>query len=546
MIINLTVENFVIIENVSLDFHEGFSAFTGETGAGKSLIIDALGILLGNRFSIDYLKKDRDKCRIEIAVELTNNQIDILNNNGIVCDEVNVFTKELDKSNKSISRINGRVVTATLMKEVLSQTIDIHSQYDNQYLLSKKYHLGLLDRYLNSSILLDLSKSYKLYKELLDKYEELKNKKYHPSELEFLEYQLAELNELDLKENEISNLENRFKLLSSLEKSTTKLNDSINLMDNNNVIGVLWQAIKDLESTGIEDLNEIISSLKDGYYNIEDNFVSLKSFIENVDFSENEINSIQSRLFDIKKIQKKFGFSYSQIMESKENIQANIEEIHNSDIILQKLEKELIIAKNEYIEIAKKYSKQRKDAALKLEKEIIQHLLDLDLPHSKFKVFFKEKNMSIDGIDDIEFLLSTNLNMVLRPLNKVASGGELSRIMLGLKIIFSNLQGTKTIIFDEIDTGVSGPTAFSIGQKMKELSKVIQVFTITHLAQVAANSEYHYYVEKEIVDQQTVTQVKLLDEDERINQLAILGFGSVDENSYLAAKDLLNKGLSND
>ncbi|MFV0255785.1 MAG: DNA repair protein RecN [Erysipelotrichaceae bacterium] len=542
MIINLTVENFVIIEKISLNFNEGFSAFTGETGAGKSLIIDAISIILGNRFSLDYLRKGSDKARIEIAIILPQYLIEQLNDLGFDSEDIYIFTKELDHSGKSISRINGRVTTATIIKNILSQIIDIHSQYDNQYLLSKKYHLNLLDNYLNSNNLIKLQNSYYKYKNLFDHYQELKEKKYNPTELDFLKFQLNEIDEIKLKENEIEDLEKRFKLLSALEKSTNTINDSIHSIDNSNTIGILWQCLKNLESLKISELEPITNSLKEGYFNIEDAHNNLKAFIRTADYSEREINAIQERLFEIKKIQKKYGYTYQSIMDAKDKMLLDIEEISNSEKVLEKLSEEIAIAKEDYLLIANTYSQERKSAAILLEKDILKHLRDLELPHSQFKISFSEKDISNNGIDEVEFLLATNLNQELRSLNKVASGGELSRIMLGLKTIFSHLQGIKTIIFDEIDTGVSGPTAFTIGEKMKELAASIQVFTITHLAQVAANSEYHYFVEKTISNNETITSVNLLDDDNRIKQLAILAFGSVDDHSYLAARDLLSKG----
>ncbi len=546
MILSIYVENYIIIEKVTLDFNSGFSCFTGETGAGKSLIIDALDILLGNRFSSDLIRKGKDFSRIEATIEINSEEIkDKLLDSGFTKEDVYVFSREVNKDNKGINRINGRSCTMTFMKEILNPIIDIHSQHDNQYLLSKKYHLNLLDRYIDSPLLEEVNNRYKEYNNLKIYLNELKEQKYSKSELDFLKFQVNEIEELNLHEEEINELESRFKLISAFEKSASKIDNAINIYENNNLKEQLWQIVREIESFTDEEMISIVSVFKDGYFAIDDSFANLKKFRKSIDFSDLEVNQIQSRLYEIKKVQRKFGDTYPEIIEKKNMMLQSIHEIENSQELLEKLENDLLNAERAFLDIASEYSELRKTKSLDLENDVLKHLKDLDLPNSTFKVSFNLKEGKVDGIDDIEFLLSTNVNIDPRPMIKVASGGELSRIMLGLKIIFSKLQGIETIVFDEIDTGVSGTTAFSIGKKMQELGSDIQVISITHLAQVVGCSDYHYYVNKLIDNGETITTVKQLSYEETIQQLAVLGVGMINENSVNAATLLYQQGRRN-
>ena len=537
------VENYVIIEKVSLDFKQGFSCFTGETGAGKSLVIDAIGILLGNRYTTDYIRKNCDFSRIEATVEINDPEIrSELCENGFEDESIYVFSRELSLDNKTMNRINGRSCTVTLMKSVLSRIIDIHSQHDNQYLLNKKYHLELLDKYANDPLLSEVKKQYLQYTRLHDHLKELKEKKYSPTEREFLEYQINEIDELGLKVGEIEELEARFKQIANFEKSATKLESAINNLKNNNIKENIWQIIKDMETFDEEEPVNITNKLKESFFSLEEASTLLHDYRNKIDFSEAEINQIQNRLYAIKQIQRKFGNTYEEITAQRQKMQETIKEIDNSEELLNKLENETAEALALYKETADKYHLIRKSASERLIMAIQANLQDLDLPNSRFEVVFNEKEPSADGIDDIEFLMSTNKNVDLRPLAKVASGGELSRIMLGLKIIFTALQGISVVIFDEIDSGVSGTTAFSIGQKMQELAASIQVLSVTHLAQVAACCDLHYYVNKVLINDITTTIVDLLSEKEQIQQLAVLGFGMVNDDSLNAATLLLKEG----
>lgn len=543
MIQSIYVENYIIIEKVNLDLQNGFSCFSGETGAGKSLVIDALSILLGDKLTVDSIRKGQKSCLIGVTVDIVSPEaLKLLSEGGFEQEEVFIFCREINLDNRSYARINGKPCTIGFMKEVLSLIIDIHSQHDNQYLLNKKFHLRLLDSYINSSSLAKVKSSFLFYKGLLNKYNDLKDRVYSQEERDFLLFQVQEIDQLALYEGEIEELEKRFKLLSSVEKITGRLESSLTILKNNHTKEYIWQCIKELEVSNDEAVVSITKKFKESYFLLEEGCNDLLSLQNSFEFSESEINEIQNRLFLIKKIQRKFGNSFQEISLKRDQMLATIAEIDNSTDVLTKLQNEFNEAHQFYANLAQEYSLVRKEAAKNLESDISIHLKDLSLQNSTFIVDFKTKEIASDGIDEIEFLMSTNLNVDPKPLVKVASGGELSRIMLGLKIIFSALQGVSTIIFDEIETGVSGTTAFAIGCKMKQLSRNLQVLAITHLAQVVACSNYHYYVNKLIKNNETITTVTNLSEPETIQQLAVLGFGMINEDSLNAAKLLLQQG----
>jgi DNA repair protein RecN (Recombination protein N) len=545
MILNLSVENYIIINKVNLDFSQGFSCFTGETGAGKSLVIDAIGILLGDKLSVDMIRKGSSKLRIEATIDISNNDkikqqlIDYGFDN-----ETLIISREVSSDNRSIARINGRSATVTMLKEIAAPLIDIHSQHDNQYLLNKKNHLELLDRYINSSLLVKVNDSFKVYKQLSDELNDLRLRKYSQSELEYLLFQVNEIEDLKLEVGEIESLELRLAQISNFEKTATRLNNAIELLEGHSFKDSLWQATKELDMLADAEITKINEMFKNSFYDLEDAYHQLKSYRDALDYSDDELNQIQSRLFEIKKIQRKFGSTYEAINDELNRMKKLIDEINNSAEQIELLSSLSNQAYEQYLVVANEYSVLRKEGAKALESAIERHLNDLDLPHAKLICQFEQKNSSADGIDQVEFLISMNKNVDPKPLSKAASGGELSRIMLGMKIIFSNLYGNQCVIFDEIDTGVSGTTAFSIGKKMLMMANNLQVISITHLAQVAACARDHFFVSKTIIEEQTSTSVTILSKEQRIQQLALLGFGMVNSDSLNAAQLLLDQGQS--
>lgn len=543
MIKSIYVKNFVLIDELSLDLNEHFSCFTGETGAGKSLLIDAISLLCGERISTQYIKANKEKVFIEALVEISSlnhpSKI-LLEENGFALDE-NCFTisRECTIEGKSNAKINGRNATLSFVKEVMSKLVDIHSQHDNQYLLNNKYHLKLLDDYIGNDILLkEVKDLYKKYDAKRKEIELFESTKANVEDLEFLQFQLHEINALALEKNEIEDLENRQKELASFEKISSSLANAISTIENSKYDS-LYQIKRMLDSFD----NEIITTAKEeivnAYFTIDEQLSNIKDYVSNLSFDEKEYDFIQSRLYEIHKVLRKYGNTYDSMQEKKQEIESRILAIENRQEYLDTQYKELETLKSIYYEKAKQLSDLRKNKALELEKDIICELNDLHLNKARFKIDFNEM-FNANGIDNVEFMVSMNPGGTLNPLIKVASGGELSRLMLGLKIIFNKLQKIETVIFDEIDNGVSGTVAYAIGKKMYTLATNAQVFSVTHLANVAVWANYHYLVEKLQSNDTTTSKIQLLDEENTIKQLTSISYGIISNNTLSASKEMYN------
>lgn len=543
MIKSIYVKNFVLIDELSLDLNEHFSCFTGETGAGKSLLIDAISLLCGERISTQYIKANKEKVFIEALVEISSlnhpSKI-LLEENGFALDE-NCFTisRECTIEGKSNAKINGRNATLSFVKEVMSKLVDIHSQHDNQYLLNNKYHLKLLDDYIGNDILLkEVKDLYKKYDAKRKEIELFESTKANVEDLEFLQFQLHEINALALEKNEIEDLENRQKELASFEKISSSLANAISTIENSKYDS-LYQIKRMLDSFD----NEIITTAKEeivnAYFTIDEQLSNIKDYVSNLSFDEKEYDFIQSRLYEIHKVLRKYGNTYDSMQEKKQEIESRILAIENRQEYLDTQYKELESLKSIYYEKAKQLSDLRKNKALELEKDIICELNDLHLNKARFKIDFNE-TFNANGIDNVEFMVSMNPGGTLNPLIKVASGGELSRLMLGLKIIFNKLQKIETVIFDEIDNGVSGTVAYAIGKKMYALATNAQVFSVTHLANVAVWANYHYLVEKLQSNNTTTSKIQLLDEENTIKQLTSISYGIISDNTLSASKEMYN------
>ncbi len=543
MIKHLYIENFILIDKLSLDFEKGFSAFIGETGAGKSILIDAISLLCADRGSASFISKGKDKAIIEGTFDLScdKHALKVLTEAGFSTDDDVTFTRELSLNSKSVARIDHRIVSLSLLKDVLRDEIDIHGQRDNAYLLNVNEHIHLLDEYLNINELKStVSNLYRVYKSYCDEKEKALQETYNENDLEYFEYQLKEITDANLKIGEDEELEQKEKLFHTLKNSYSKYNEIISLYDS--IDGEFYELNKKIQS--IDDHTEldlIKEHINDSYYGLNDSISELKSFYSNIDISEEEINEVEERLFVIQKLKHKYGHSIQDILNKKEELEKQISMYANRTEFLKDLDRKINDSYNAFLVEAKKLSDTRKKGKEKLDKEIISHLKDLSLPNAKFFTEIKETKASTNGIDQVEFLISMNKGEDLKPLSKTASGGELSRLMLGLKVIFTKLQGIQTIIFDEIDTGVSGAVASSIGKKMAVLSNDCQVFTVTHLAPVAAYANNHYLVKKKTLDDSTITSVIKLDRKETIEQLALISSGTISDLSVHAAEELLDR-----
>ncbi|MBR2746220.1 MAG: DNA repair protein RecN [Erysipelotrichaceae bacterium] len=542
MLRNLYIKNFVLISELNLEFDNNFNVFTGETGAGKSIFIDALGILVGGRFSSGMIRKDAEKTIIEGFFDTDERIRRSLRDNGFDDDEL-VITREFFRDGRSISRVNHRTVTASFIKELLSDKIDIHCQRDNQYLLNNRYHLQLLDNYCqNDALEKEVSDKYHVYTDRFKEYEDLKNNDFSDAQIEMISYQLNEITKMKLKVGEDDEIERQLKTIARKEKIT-------NLVDNTREMftaddGILTRLYEfSRQQSKFEDFGEIknnVDSIVNAYYRISDDYDSIISYFDNDDISVEDIDALNSRLYDLQRIKRKYNLDIPGLLELKKNLEEQLDKVANREAVLGKLQAEYEKKLSDYLLSAKNLSIVRKDKATALEKAVVEQLKDLNLENARFKVSFREKAPSANGIDNVEFMISMNKGQDLRPLVNVASGGEMSRLMLGLKTVFSELQGTRLIIFDEIDTGVSGYVAFNMGVKMKEISKRCQVFTVTHLASVASLADNHYHIEKTQSDT-TTTDVVRLDREKRIRELAVLSSSAVTETSLAAAEELYEK-----
>jgi DNA repair protein RecN (Recombination protein N) len=549
LIRQITVKNFVLIDEVSLDLSLGMSAFTGETGAGKSLLIDAIGLLCGDRASNQFIRKNANSAFIEGVFE-----IDPLSKAGRLCNEYDIdasdliiISREIFADGKSTSKINHRLTPLSVVKELTGRIIDIHSQHDSQYLLNDKYHLSLLDEFCGENKLnITVKDLYKQWNALVLEVNEKSSNEYNVDDLDFLNFQIQEIESFNPSQEDFDALEQKQRQLMAFEKISKLANTSMNLLDESDgVKEKLFESFKSLSGCHEDGtLIDLSSQLESLYYQIEDITEGLNHHLSTLEFSEDDLNIIQQRLFDYGKLKRKYGNAIDLIMKKKDEFKNRVYTIEHRQDVLEELIKKRDNAYVEYQKAARSLSIFRKEQAIRLQNEILSHLKDLQLENTRFVIEVSESKPSVLGSDKVVFVISTNPGEPLRPLSKVASGGELSRIMLGLKAIFTKLQGISTIIFDEIDTGVSGMIATKIGQKMHSLSKDAQILTVTHLAQVAACGDEHYLVSKVAKEETTHTFIENLNEQSRIEQLAMISSGTTSEKALTAARELYLRNKS--
>ena len=545
MIKNIFIKNFILIEQLTLDFQDGFSAFTGETGAGKSILIDAISLLKADRASASYVMKGKDKAIIEGTFDLSNDThaLQILKENGFEDDEeYYTFSREISASGKSVARLNRRIIPLSLMREIVNTQLDIHGQRDNAYLLQSSNHLLLLDRYLHLEDAVQLVKEkYKVYTDLVKEQQEAMEDSYNENDLEYFKYQIQEIENAHLKPEEEEELEEKEKNYLSLKNSMDKF-QAIEDIYSSSIESDIYSLLKLVESLkDVDGIDSLQSQYTDAYYSMVDAVSSLIQMKDNFSFSEEEINEMEERLYTIQKLKRKYNTDIQGILEYKNELELKVQRFDHRQEYLQQMDDRIKKAENAYLKTAQSISDKRKAGAPALDKAIAEQLSELHLNNAKFLTCIEKGEYTSSGIDKVEFKVAMNKGQEYSPLAFSASGGELSRLMLGLKVIFTHLQKIETIIFDEIDTGVSGKVAFSIGKKMKELSEECQVFAVTHLAPVASWADHQYLVSKESDESSTHTTIHELDEHQRIEQLAFISSGEITEASTSAAKELLSR-----
>lgn len=524
MIESLYIENFAIIDQVQIDFQSGMTVLTGETGAGKSIIIDAIGQLIGQRSQPSFVKNGADYAFIE-GVFSSNKEIDkILLDNNFPIDEHLVISKKINHDGKSAIKINYRNSSQLLLKKIMSQIVDIHSQFETHQLFNESYHLKLLDNFIGNE-LIDLKKEYltlyQTYKNLNQKYLSLTKEELTDEQLDFYLAQLKEIEELDLENfDEEEFLKERNNLL-NYEKNSQHIKNYKALMDSSKgIMDLFKQSLSELSYLEIDDIKHNYDQLYDLYYTVDGINQDIYDQFSQSYFSEERYNEVQDTFFKLNKLKRKYGQTIDAIIDFKNSLIEKIKLFKNRDQMIENINLKLKETENQLIYYAKKISILRKNKALELEKEVKYILNQMYLQQVQFKFDFQINDFNDNGIDNVKIVVSTNSGQPLQPLQKIASGGELSRIILAIKAVSQNSKDGGTIIFDEADTGVSGKVAESIGHVMKKISKKQQVICITHLAQVACFANNHLFIEKEQMDNTSKVHVRLLNEKESVYELA--------------------------
>lgn len=556
MLLSLNINNYAIIDNLSIEFDEGLNIITGETGAGKSIIIGALSLVLGEHAKTENIRTGKDKAVIQalFTVEENNHELkEVLDDLSIdYSDQTLILTREISLKGRNICKINSTLVNVSTLKEVGTHLIDIHGQHEHQKLLNQNTHLSFLDSYGQNKIKEDLNKvslSYDEYKKALKELTELEKKsKENSDNLDNFKRQFEEINEVDLEIGEDEELEKREKILLNSQNIYSDIDSAYSLLykSDSNVLSNLTLA-NDSFSKVLdydESVKENVEMLNEANTLIEEVVFFLRDYRDNISFNPEELNDIESKLNKINYLKKKYGVTIEEILEYKKELQNNIELIDNYEDTLNSLKKDVDKKKKEYLKHAKTLRDKRKKIADEFCKKITENLQLLSMKGTVFACEFKDleknENYTKKGIDDIAFMISTNKGESLKPLNKIASGGEISRVMLSFKRILSENDNIDCLIFDEIDTGISGQTALIVGKQMWELSKNHQILAITHLPQIASMADTNYFIKKEVKDDKTFTSFTKLNEEEKVEELVrIISGENTSENAIMYAKDMI-------
>lgn len=538
MIEQLSVKDYVLFKSCIIDFTDGMSVITGETGAGKSLLIDAIGYLSGNRIKSNVIRNGKDKAILSMVLTSNDRVNAILEENGFEVDDQVIISRTILNNNKSTVRINQQITTLSFVRKIVNLLVDIHSQMDTYRLMDTSVQMELLDSYAKTMDLkASVKEAYVKYSNVLHELETLKNEEFSDAELEFLTEQLDEIENANIQEDELDALNDQIHEATSWYKNSEDISSCLYEIDKENgALDSLYTLYKQASKSPI--LNDYEESFKNLYYSLQSVDEELKHMRDTHSNDSLDLDSLQSRQYLIKKLYRKYGGSYTSLMESKKSITDKIDRIIHRQDVFDKLEKEKEESFTVYMKLANALSLKRKEVFSQLESKVMEHCKDLMLENARFMISCMEKKPSSNGIDDIEFLVSMNPGQDFSSLSTSASGGELSRLMLALKVVFQATNGIETIIFDEIDTGVSGKVALAMGAKMKALSKNYQVLCITHLASVAVYANTHYLVNKKASASETITSVQELDQDKTIQELAVMTSGEASQKAKESMQDL--------
>lgn len=550
MLLEISIKNFAIIEAISLNFEKGMTVLTGETGAGKSIIIDAMNMMLGARATTDVIRHGAPKAEIEglFSVENSHALQMIFDEQGIELGDEIIIRREILQNGRSVSRVNGQMVNLSVLRSIGQYLVDIHGQHDQEELMRPQLHIQMLDGFGDADFL-ELKQAYqtnfdayrKMRKQLL---EIKKNQEEHRARIEMLEFQMAEIESASLQPGEDLKLnQERDKLLNHKHIADT-LTNAYTMLDNEEFSSLanVRSAMNDMES--LEDYDaeyrEISSSLSESYYVLEDVTKRLEDIIEDLDFDGNRLMQIESRLDLIHSITRKYGGNVDDVLMYFAKITEEYNLLTGNNLSSDDMEAELKKLEVSLVDLASKLASARHNLAQQLEIEIQQELKDLYMDKARFQVQFTKGKFTREGNESVEFYISTNPGEDFKPLVKVASGGELSRLMLAIKSAFSRKEGKTSIVFDEVDTGVSGRVAQAIAQKIHKIGQHGQVLAISHLPQVIAIADYQFFIEKISNDYSTVSTVRLLTVEERVEEVAkMLAGENVTEAALSQARELL-------
>jgi len=544
MLLSLNISNFAVFENVSVNFDSGFNVFTGETGSGKSVLINAIELILGDRASKELIRKGKNSALIEGIFDIGDNDSlyeDLKSLNiEIDKDDFLIISRELLQNGKSINKVNGRTYPLNTIKAIGSLLIDIYGQFGHESLFKKENHIKMLDSLIQN----ELSPLLQSYNELFVKYnrvineistlkEKLLNK---DKKIEQLQYEINEIDSAELKEFEEEELLKNIKKLSNIQEIKKSLYEAIQILNSDNINNV-YSIINKIKNYD-EKLEEFLSRVDIQLEELKLLSYDLRDYSDNLDLDEKKLENIENRMSLINRLKRKYGFSIEKINEYRNASHEELSLLLKADSKLNSLITEKNEIYNLLIEKAGIISKKRKTAAEYLEKQILIELSELNMKNIEFEVKINKKNISADGVDDVEFLISTNVGSDLNSVQKIVSGGEASRIMLAFKKIKSDIG--QTMVFDEIDMGISGKTAQMAGVKMNYIAKNNQVICVTHSPQIASISKNHFLIEKKVVDNNTFSTVKKLDKENKIYEIARLLSGmKITEKSINNAKELI-------
>ena len=549
MLSKIFIKNYILIDELELELADGLNIITGETGAGKSILINAIDIAFGARAGKEVIKGDAEKAVIELT--LLNKKQDVsklFDENGIdICGEEIILSREITRSG-SRSRVNGCLVNQDFMKYFRELFIDVHSQHQTYSFLQPKYHIMLLDAYAKNTcgeMLENYRDEYNTYKKMITKLEELKNSADKTAEqIDFLKFQVNEIDEAQIKSStEDEELNNELAVLENVEKLKDLTGSSYWSIsgDDGAVMDALLQIKMNLsKASGMDSsLEEQENQLIEAIEILKDLSSSLREYSSSLDNDEERINSIQERLFLLDKLKRKYGGTLENVMTQGEALRSELAGIEFSTQHIEELEAKIVEMKSKLELLAGEISEQRKNYAEVLSGLIIEKLEKLELPKVRFEIHFEKGELSPNGFDKVEFLISTNISEGLKPLAKVASGGEISRVMLAVKTIFAQSDNIETVIFDEIDTGISGKTSQAVADEVKELAKYMQIIMITHQAIIASKSDRHFYVKK-TQDGRTSVDISILEGDAKLKAVAELAGGEITDESLKFAKTLIS------